>query len=702
MFIDDIKIGKKLIVGFLIVVAIAVLISIIGFNFITDLDQMGDEIYTDRLLPIDQLGMIDSALYSVRGDAYKAILIPEEKDRSLSRIDDAVKIINDHTAEYEQTSMLPDEKKSFENFKSSWAAYSTELNLLLPDIRNNKKENAISRIAAGTPLSNARTAMDTAITDLRKINLDRAAELKKNQDADAGFAKSTMIILTILAAIIGLSLGVYLTRSITKPLDQTVSMIENLNSGRLGMRLGLTRKDEVGVMAQTMDSFADSLQGVVIRKMSDIANGIKTDLLPLRDNQDEIAPALNNTILALQVLQDETMKLIDAATSGDLKVRGDSGSLKGGYQDIIKGINATLDAVVTPVNESMRLAGSYSHGIYTDRFDPQIMVAGDFIVFRDALNQIGIEGSAAISEVQRQVEVLLSGMEETSASVEEVTASSGILAQSSGAVSELADHSGQGVRQVLTAMDDLSTTVGSVAHKAGEVSNLTVQAVDLSNHGAALAGRAESGMQGITTSFEHMESLIGDISRQMAEIGNIVKVISYIAEQTNLLALNAAIEAAWAGDAGLGFAVVADEVKSLALESQKSTENIGNIIGTLQKMSSEINEAMKTSSGEVRAGSGAVTETLKVFSDIVRSIDEISKNVGEVAGATQEQAAAVEEITASVSEVGRMIEQTSKEAVGSAAASEESSAALDQISQVVAGAAESVNRISKEMGRFTV
>ena len=188
----------------------------------------------------------------------------------------------------------------------------------------------------------------------------------------------------------------------------------------------------------------------------------------------------------------------------------------------------------------------------------------------------------------------------------------------------------------------------------------------------------------------------------MGQIGNIIKVISDIADQTNLLALNAAIEAARAGDAGLGFAVVADEVKSLALESQRSTENISSIISTLQKMSKEINEAMIHSSGEVKNGSAAVSETLNVFGQIVTSVNEINHNMGEVAGASEEQAASVQEITASIHELGNLVEQTAKEAIGSAAASEESSAALDQISRVIADAAESVNRISREMNKFTV
>ncbi|WP_319580681.1 methyl-accepting chemotaxis protein [uncultured Methanospirillum sp.] len=702
MFIDDIKIGKKLISGFLIVVGIAVIISVIGYFFISNMDSMMNEIYQDRLLPTDQLGKIEASLQMIRGEAYKAILLPDEREASLKKARDAIDVINSQIALYKQKKFVGDEEQQVKNFEKAWGAYQSEVGNVLTNISAGQTDSALAGIAAGSATAKARGEIDVAMTSLRKTNLDRADELKKTEDKDSDFAMMAMILLTILAAVVGITLGIYLTRSITKPLSQTVTMLEHLSLGKLGMRLNLVRKDEVGVMARTMDNFADSLQHDIIGKMKDIADGVRTDLVKSRDDADEITPALNTTISALDSLVNEISKLTDAASKGNLSIRGEPESFKGNYQDIIRGINMTLDAVVTPVQESMRLAGSYSKGVYTDRFDPGLQVAGDFTGFRDAMDQIGAEGSDAISEVQRQVELLLSGMEETSASVEEVTASSGVLAQSSNKVSELAEHSGEGVKQVLTAMEDLSTAVSSVAGKAEQVSGLSLEAVDLSNHGAEQAKRAEEGMQGIISSFGKTDAMISDISRQMGEIGKIVKVISDIADQTNLLALNAAIEAARAGDAGLGFAVVADEVKSLALESQKSAENIAGIIGTLQQMSKEVNEAMEGSSEEVKAGSAAVTESLAVFSDIVKSINDISSHMGEVAGATQEQAASVQEITASVNEVGALIEQTAKEAIGSAAASEEASAALDQISQVITSQAESVNRISQEMGRFTV
>lgn len=503
--------------------------------------------------------------------------------------------------------------------------------------------------------------------------------------------RNTIIVVIIFGIIGGFAVSYWFGRSVTTRMNDLVDLSHQVTAGNFeGARQSFTGKDEIGVLG---------------RAFSDVVATIRT-------------------------FGDEIQQISGAATEGRLDVRGDSHKFQGEYVTIIEGVNQTVDAMAQPVQEAMRLSARYAAGDFSARMSPDLKVSGEFIVFRDALNTIGEDVSKAIAQVKERLSDLVDavsavdvnvgavtgGISQTNRSIEDVSEGTGQVAQIAAAVNNLAEHSGDNTRQIMNAMNDLATTVASVASKMNDVTSLTGNAAELSTRGKQVAAKAESGMQGIIQSSSEIESMSIDISSQMNEIGRIVDIIGSIAEQTNLLALNAAIEAARAGEAGLGFAVVAGEVKDLANGSQRSAENIASIISTLQKKTGAITDAVKVSMDEVKTGNEAVGETLLLFNEIVESISEIDRNMNDVAAASEEQAASVQEVTATVHEFGDMVQQTAKESIGLAAASEESSAAvsqivtmindvnnsMDQISQVVSKARDSVQMIEEEMGRFRI
>ena len=517
-------------------------------------------------------------------------------------------------------------------------------------------------------------------------------------------ARETTIILIILGVIftlVGLGLLFITARGIARPIEQITSYADIIAEGELGEEITIYRKDEIGRLADSFRRLLSSMQGKALAA-DGIAAGDLSAAVPVASDCDMLGRSMVTMRDTIRRMAGTVTDLSHKATAGDLQVRGDISQYHGDYQEIIEGMNETLDAVIKPINGAMSLAETYASGDYTARFDPSIPVSGSFISLRDSLNHIGEQNSTAVRGVKRQIEAVAASIEETTASLEEVSAGSARLASSSNEVSSLSDTSLQGVQQILRAMDDLSINISHVAEMTDSVASISHSTNELSSKGSELVRKAEEGMKSIIASIGDTNRTMAEMTVQMRQIDQIVRLISEIADQTNLLALNAAIEAARAGDAGRGFAVVAEEVKSLAVESQISAEKIGTMIATLQRQSQNASQAMERSSDDVTTGNSAVNETLGLFSQIVTHIQEISEHTSSVASAAEEQAASVQEITASIHELGSHVSKASEEAVSSAAATEETSAALDQISRSVSEVASASDRINKEMEKFKV
>jgi methyl-accepting chemotaxis protein len=117
------------------------------------------------------------------------------------------------------------------------------------------------------------------------------------------------------------------------------------------------------------------------------------------------------------------------------------------------------------------------------------------------------------------------------------------------------------------------------------------------------------------------------LSEAAGSMSSIVQLIGDITGQINLLALNATIESARAGEAGRGFAVVASEVKNLTNQAKQATDKIGNEIGNLNGISSDV--------------VGALTA-------IKTAIQNVSEYVSSTAAAVEEQSTVTEDMSSSM------------------------------------------------------
>lgn len=327
-------------------------------------------------------------------------------------------------------------------------------------------------------------------------------------------------------------------------------------------------------------------------------------------------------------------------------------------QLLVKPIEQTVDAI----RDIAEGEGDLTQRLDDQRGDELGELAGWFNRFIEKLQSIITDLNTHTNDLATSAEQLSRVSDETS---------SGISNQQ--AQTELA----------ATAMNQMAMTVQEVARNAESAAASAKQARGEASEGRSTVEESVNNIQRLSTTVDQASSVIARLEQDSMEIGGVLDVIRNIAEQTNLLALNAAIEAARAGEQGRGFAVVADEVRTLASRTQKSTQEIQEMIERLQAASKEAVKAMEESTEQATTGAEFANKAGAVLQSISDSIMQISDMNIQIASASEEQSQVAEEINRNVVGINEIGEHTAQGAQQTASASDGLSRLADQIKGLV-------------------
>ncbi|MFJ5187169.1 methyl-accepting chemotaxis protein [Pseudomonas fulva] len=220
-------------------------------------------------------------------------------------------------------------------------------------------------------------------------------------------------------------------------------------------------------------------------------------------------------------------------------------------------------------------------------------------------------------------------------------------------------------------MHEMAATVQEVARNAEQASQAATGADGEARAGDRVVGEAISQIERLAQDMHRSTEAMTALQQESQKIGSVMDVIKSVAEQTNLLALNAAIEAARAGEAGRGFAVVADEVRGLAQRTQKSTEEIEELIASLQHGTQQVANAMQGSRALTDSSVDLARKAGESLENITGTVSSIQSMNQQIAAAAEQQSAVAEEISRSILNVRDVSEQTASASDETAASSVE-------------------------------
>lgn len=327
-----------------------------------------------------------------------------------------------------------------------------------------------------------------------------------------------------------------------------------------------------------------------------------------------------------------------------------------------------LDLVVKKIS-----AGDLSVNFIPSQKQDEIGHLGrSFHTMKENLRAMILKISTASAQIASSSEELTASAESSAKAVEQVAASVSDIA--SGAEKQLLI-----VEQETAVVEEMSLQTNDASDNSKKVSLQAREAVAKASEGIESVKKVIEQMRHIEMTVNTSAAVIAQLGERSQNVGNIVDTIAGIASQTNLLALNAAIEAARAGEQGRGFAVVAEEVRKLAEQSQQATEEIAEMIHSIQLDTQEAVVSMNQGTKEVETGGVVVTGAGKAFEEIVSLVVDVSSRINEISGALASMASGSGKIADSM----QVIDAQSRQSVGKAetisASTQQQSASMQEI-----------------------
>jgi len=222
------------------------------------------------------------ARYEVRG--YTATSNAETEQKAVGQIDAALaslKPLNSYFASTQQDALRQLET-ALVNYRSSLMAFK------------NANSEAVQARKEMTDQGNTIVSLSE---QLYQIQLDR-------RDVESAQARTFQLISTLLALLVGVIAAVIITRQITRPLQETLAVVERIASGDLTQNVTVTRRDELGVLQQGI-----ARMGVTLR---DLISGIRDGVTQIASAAEELSAVTEQTSAGVNSQKVETDQVATA------------------------------------------------------------------------------------------------------------------------------------------------------------------------------------------------------------------------------------------------------------------------------------------------------------------------------------------------------------------------------------------------------
>jgi methyl-accepting chemotaxis protein len=509
MNLANMKIGPRLGLGFAAVLCLMVLLASCAFSSLSKLSQNIDVILNDNIRKLSIAQDMNDELYIITR-VMRNIVIFSDKDAIKAEREKLVKARTEYNALRETLEKLP---------KSATAVAQLDtINQLQRMARplNDKVVQLASEDrdaeAMDFLLKQAGPATEQWQQALSQY-VDRQKERSKGQSAAADKTyKETVALMWSIAGVslvLGGVVAWLITRSITRPLHEAITIAQTVANGDLTQRITVRSQDETGQLIQALKAMNESLVKIVdeVRAGTDTiatASGqIAAGNHDLSSRTEEQASSLEETASSMEELTSTVKQNADNARQANQlamkasDVAGQGGMVVSQVVDTMESINQASNKIVDIISVIDGIA--FQTNILALNAAVEAARAGEqgrgFAVVAAEVRTLAQRSAGAAKEIKALIDT----------SVEKVDAGAALVNQAGATMDDIVDS----IRQVTDIMGEIAAASQEQTAGIEQINQAITQMDQVTQQNAALVEEA-------TSASEAMQEQAGNLARMVS------------------------------------------------------------------------------------------------------------------------------------------------------------------------------------------
>jgi methyl-accepting chemotaxis protein len=598
------KIGRKLIIGFTIVALIATVIGYVGIENIRQVNEGSTSMYSHNAVPLSYLINITAQFHRLRANAIWSILANNtaEKEDQIKRCGERETELKLYTNKFEDGIHSDDIREAFNNYKDAQEKLLPMIDNMLEFVRQNNNSQAEALLTG--EVETTRTTCENALIKLTNMQVDHAKIKSENNEDISNSASLNMLILLIFGFAIAISLGIYVSRIISKPINKLAEGADKVSGGDYSIKLDISSKDEIGALADSFNIMTQNIKEAneaVIKEKNSITVKVEEAVRESELQKEYLAQSVDTILNKMNNFADG-----DLTVALDIKKDDEIGKLFAGFNRAVNNINSML----VEVSEAAASAASASSQISSSSEE---MASGT-----DEQSQQAVEVAGAVEEMTKTIiETTKNASEATDAAK-----NSGNIAKEGGKV---VNETIEGMNRIAEVVQRSASTVqklGQSSEQIGEIVQVIDDIADQTNllalNAAIEAARAGEQGRGFAVVADEVRKLAERTTKATKEIAAMIREI----QKDTTGAVTSMNEGTAEVEKGKH---LADKAGQSLVQIIDGAQQVADIVSQVAAASEEQSSAAEQISKNIEAISSVTQQSNAGIQQIARAAEDLNR-----------------------------------------------------------------------------